>query len=204
MGKKKFKLILCDLGNVLINFDHRIAVRRILPFTNKRSEEIYSLFFDSPVTKDYEEGRLSSRDFYRRISKILSLKNLTFKKFSSIWNEIFFDNYGMLELLEALKKKYSLHLVSNINELHYRYIAKNFPRHISVFDRVFLSFEVGARKPAREIYRRAVEHAGFSFEDVLYTDDRADLIDEAKGMGIRAVLFKDVKDLKNKLKKIGV
>ena len=47
MRQRRFKLILCDLGNVLVKFDHRIAVKKILKFTDKDSDEVYQLFFDS-------------------------------------------------------------------------------------------------------------------------------------------------------------
>ncbi len=56
MTKNKYDVILCDLGNVLINFDHRIAVKKILYNTLKNEQDICQLFFDSGLTKDYEEG----------------------------------------------------------------------------------------------------------------------------------------------------
>ena len=70
------KLILCDLGNVLVNFDHTIAVRRILKFTNLPFDKLYQLFFDSPIIKDFEEGRLTSPQFFKKISKKLQLKGI--------------------------------------------------------------------------------------------------------------------------------
>ena len=143
MRQRRFKLILCDLGNVLVKFDHRIAVKKILKFTDKSFDEVYQLFFDSPLTKDFEEGRISSRLFFKRISGKLHLKGLTFKEFVSIWSDIFFDNKGMVALLRRLKKNYRLHLVSNINELHYDFILQKFPEHLSLFDDVILSYQTG-------------------------------------------------------------
>lgn len=198
------KLILCDLGNVLINFDHRIAVRRILPFTPFKFKAVYQLFFDSSLTKDFEEGKISSEDFFRRVSAQLRLKNVSFKKFEMIWNEIFSANKGMVEILSHLKKKHKLHLISNINELHYRYLVKKFPRHFEVFDKVYLSYEVGRRKPHKKIYHEAVRKAGFQFSQTLYTDDRIDLIDEARKIGIPSVLFKDVGDFQKQLKALKI
>ncbi len=198
------KVILCDLGNVLINFDHRIAVKRLLPYSKKSFHDIYQLIFDSKLTKDYEEGRISSREFFKRLSGCLALRKMPYKKFVSIWNEIFFDNKGMPELLSALKKKYRLYLVSNINELHYLYILEKFPRHLRLFDKVILSCRVGKRKPAPEIYLQAIEAAGVDARFALYTDDRPDLIDAAKKIGIPSVLFKGVKDFRAKLKKLKV
>lgn len=204
MSRRKPKVILFDLGNVLVRFDHRIAVRRILPFTGKDFNEIYRLFFDSPVTKDFEEGRVSPKVFYKKISRALEFKNMTFGKFASIWNEIFFDNRGMGALLKELKKQYRLHLISNVNELHYLYIAKKFSRLLGFFDRIILSYEVGKRKPAALIYRRAIQGAGYAADEVLYTDDREDLIDEARKMGIPSIGFKSVADFRGRLKNMRI
>ena len=64
MANNGYDSILCDLGNVLINFDHRVAVKKILGLTPKKEEDIYQLFFDSGLTKLYEEGKITSLDFF--------------------------------------------------------------------------------------------------------------------------------------------
>jgi len=198
------KVILCDLGNVLINFDHRIAVRRILPYTDKPFDEIYRYIFDSPATKAYEEGKISSYEFFRRLKKKLKFKKLSYRKFVTIWNEIFWENKEMSALLRLLKKDYRLHLVSNINKLHYDFIAKQFARAMSIFDKIILSYDVGARKPHPRIYRAAIEDKGFTRRDALYTDDRLDLTQKARGMGIASIMFKNARDLKKQLKSLKV
>ncbi|MFH0940934.1 MAG: HAD family phosphatase [Candidatus Omnitrophota bacterium] len=198
------KLILCDLGNVLVNFDHRIAVRKIMPFTQKGFDEVHQLFFDSKLTKDFEEGRLKPRDFFRRLCRILGIKNISFDRFVPIWNEIFSDNKPMAALLGALKKRHKLYLISNINKLHYDYIAGKFGRYIGLFDKCYLSYEVGFRKPHVDIYRKAMLGANVKPQECLYIDDRADLIKEAKKLGLRPILFKNVSDLKKQLRKMKV
>jgi FMN phosphatase YigB (HAD superfamily) len=189
------KALLCDLGNVLVNFDHRFAVRRIIPYTDRSFAEIYRLFFDSPLTKAYEEGKISSRRFYEGVRDRLSLKGLNYRVFAGIWSAIFFDNPGIVGVLARVKPGIRRHMISNINKLHYDYIRRRFPRHLGVFDRFVLSYEVGERKPHPKIYRAAIEAAGFSPEEVLYTDDRADLIEEAERLGIPSLLFTGVADL---------
>jgi len=198
------KLILCDLGNVLINFDHRIAVRKIMPYTARSFDEVYQLFFDSKLTRYFEEGRIAPRVFFRRLRGLLGLKGISFDRFVPIWNEIFSDNKQMAALLGALKKKHKLYLISNINKLHYEHIAKRFARHIKLFDKAYLSYKVGFCKPHVDIYRKAMQGADAKPRECLYIDDRADLIKEAKKLGLKPILFKNVVDLKKQLKKIKV
>ncbi|MFA5039437.1 MAG: HAD family phosphatase [Candidatus Omnitrophota bacterium] len=202
--KSPVKLILCDLGNVLINFDHRIAVKSILPYCSKSFDEAYQLFFDSSLTEDYEEGRISSKVFFERMNQALGGRDLTYDNFSESWSGIFFDNSGMLALLREMKKDFRLHLVSNINELHYRYIQKHFPSHLDVFDRIILSYEVGRRKPHPLIYEAALASCGARACDALYIDDRKDLVEAAQALGIRSLVFTSAQDIRRQLHLLGL
>lgn len=193
------KLILCDLGNVLIRFDHRRAVKKILEYTPKTFDEVYSIFFDSPLTKRFEEGKVSPEVFFNELAQSLELRGLAFKEFVPLWNDIFFDNPGIETLLEMLKRSYRLHMISNINALHYAYLLEAYPKIFKFFDKTYLSYEVGCCKPDFRIYKRAVSECGYRFDETLYTDDRADLIEEAKKIGIPSVLFKGVEGLKKEL-----
>jgi FMN phosphatase YigB (HAD superfamily) len=45
MADSKIRAVIFDLGNVLIDFDHRIAAKKLSKLTDKTGEEIYNLFF---------------------------------------------------------------------------------------------------------------------------------------------------------------
>lgn len=204
MTNHSLKLILCDLGNVLINFDHKVAVKKIITFTDKSFDEVYQFFFDSPLTGEYETGKISSFDFFTRLSQDLQITRLAYEKFVDIWNDIFFENPGMFEVLSLLKKKYRLHLLSNINALHCAYVLDKFPANLAIFDKLFFSHEIGYRKPHIETYRRCVMDCGYRGEETLYIDDRGDLIQEASRLGLKTLLFKNVSDLGVRLRELGV
>ncbi len=204
MTSSPLKLILCDLGNVLINFDHRLAVEKILSFTDKSSDEIYQLFFDSSLTEQYETGRISSRAFFKGLSRVLKISALSYPAFVDIWNEIFFVKEDISILLAGLKPQYRLHLLSNINELHCSYIVKNFSKSLAVFDKLFFSHEIGYRKPHLETYKRSVMDCCYAPQETLYIDDREDLVSEARRFGIHAVVYRNAEGLREQLMKHGV
>jgi putative hydrolase of the HAD superfamily len=56
------------------------------------------------------------------------------------------------------------------------------------FDHIVLSAEVGARKPAGAIYRRAIELAGCAPAEALFVDDLEQNIVAARRAGLRALL----------------
>lgn len=193
MIKNKYDAILCDLGNVLINFDHRIAVKKILSFTSKNEHDIYQLFFDSGITKDYEEGKIASLDFFKKVKDSLKL-DMDYAAFLPIWNDIFFEtplNKKIQSFLKSVKKRYKLVMISNINETHYEFLKERMPI-FREFNKLILSYEVGFRKPSHEIYDAALKAAGAKNIDVFYIDDRADLIEAAQGMGIKGITFNGV------------
>lgn len=190
MKQNKYDVIICDLGNVLINFDHRIAVRRILEHTPKKEEEIYALFFDSPLTGLYEEGKLSSDEFFCRVKEFLKL-DMDYDGFLPIWNEIFFEapiNIKMQNFLRKIKPKYRLIMMSNLNEAHFEFLRKRMSI-FSEFDKLVLSYEVGFRKPEPQVYKLALGFAGTQGPRAFYIDDRRDLIEAASKLGIKGIIF---------------
>ncbi|MBU1912965.1 MAG: HAD-IA family hydrolase [Candidatus Omnitrophica bacterium] len=190
MTKNKYEAIFCDLGNVLINFDHRIAVKKILTNTKKNEHDIYQLFFDSGLTKDYEEGKVSSSDFFKKVRDSLNL-DIGNEKLLPIWNDIFFEtplNKKIQAFLAEVKEKYKLVMISNINETHWEFLKNKIPV-FSKFDKLILSYKVGFRKPAIEIYNAALESVKTSPSKAFYIDDRKDLIEAALQFGIKGMAF---------------
>jgi len=200
MPEAGIKVILFDLGNVLVDLDFRPATERISGFCSKGPDEILKLFFNSEVTNSFEKGELSAEEFYKQAKDMLGLK-LGYESFVPIWNEIFFfslKNRTVYHIANRLKEKYRIGLLSNTNILHYRYIKNNFPV-FNVFERLFLSFEVGAIKPDKVIYRKVVKELRVLPENKFYTDDRPELVKSAASLGIKSFIFtsaeKLVKDL---------
>lgn len=205
MDNHKIKAIIFDLGNVLVDFNHRIAAQRISRFTDKSPEEIFNLFFDSELTQFFEEGKIAPQDFFLKVKKMLNLK-LNYQEFLPIWNEIFFlseSNLAVYNLAKTLKRHYKLALISNINILHFEYLKNKFPV-FDVFPNIITSYEAGSRKPAHLIYRKTLRALEVAPKEVFYTDDRPELVQGANELGIRGFVFKGIEQLKHDLESSGV
>ena len=72
------------------------------------------------------------------------------------------------------------------------------------FEKLVLSYEVGALKPDEKIYRRAIELAGLPPEKIFFTDDMQGHIDAARKLGIDAVQYTTTESLWDELRKRGV
>lgn len=199
------KAIIFDLGNVLVDFNHMIAAERISRFSVKTPQEIFELFFDSELTGLFEEGKISSQEFFLKIKETLNLK-LDYGRFLPIWNEIFFlseKNHAVYDLARSLRKRYKIALLSNINILHFDYLKKNFPV-FDAFHNVIASYESGFRKPHPSIYKETLNVLKACASEVFYTDDRVELIEGACRLGIRGFTFTGIEQLKKDLLGSGI
>jgi len=200
MGKSHINAVVFDLGNVLVDFDHMVAARKIFGLTKKTPQEIFDLFFDSELVALFEEGKIAPPQFFAKTKKMLGL-DLDYDNFLPVWNEIFSfteNNRQVYDLAKSLNKRYKVALLTNINALHFDYLKKKFPI-FDAFPNIITSFETGARKPAPLIYEKALDLLGAAPQDTFYTDDRIDLIEKACSLGIRGFVFKGVEQLKRNL-----
>ena len=202
---KEIKAVIFDLGNVLIGFDHTIAVNKILKHTPKKSRDIYDLFFDSDLTQEFEKGKTGKLEFFQQVQTALELK-ISYGEFLPIWNEIFFSKPESENFVGSLNSGIKLALLSNINQLHYEYIREEFSSTIGLFeaDKIIPSFRTGFIKPDKEIYDLALKALDVPRESVVYVDDRLDLIEAALSYGIKSIQFKSAKGLKQKFQDLGI
>lgn len=205
MDDGAIEVIIFDLGNVLVDFDHTIAAKRISAFCDKSAQEIFDMFFASEITILFEAGKISPQDFFLKVKQMLNLR-LDYESFVPIWNDIFFlsaKNRAVYSLINRLRNNYRTALISNINTLHYDYLKARFPV-FDVFHKVFTSFELGAVKPSHTIYKKTLEALGVRPENTFYTDDRIELIESAKELGIKSFAFTCVEQLRKDLVASGV
>jgi HAD superfamily hydrolase (TIGR01509 family) len=199
------KAVIFDLGNVMVSFNHHFAAEKIARLSAKTEKEIFQFFFDSPLTGLFEEGKISPREFFREVKKALKL-DIDYADFLPVWNEIFFltdSNRAVYKLAKGLRKNYRVALLSNINTLHFDYLKDNFPV-FDAFHNLLFSFEMKLKKPDARIYKKALAVLAARPEETFYTDDRQELIESSRKLGIQGFVFKGVKQLKKDLKDAGV
>ncbi len=196
------KAFFFDLGNVLVRFDHRVAAEQIVTHAKASPEDLYRLFFESPLVLAHDEGRITTRAFYGQLKERIGL-TLSYEQFVSVWNGIFEEDREMADLVRSLLPRYPCYLISNINRPHFDFCRKNY----SVLDEMtgwVLSYEVGILKPHQAIYQRGLELAGLVPPEVFYIDDRADLVEAARGMGFQVHRFEGVDPLRAELQGRGL
>jgi glucose-1-phosphatase len=191
------KAVIFDLGRVLVHFDFQRGYRSLEGLCQYSAAEIPGRIFPTGLVNRFETGLIGSRDFYAQFSEALGL-SIDYSRFCEIWTSIFTGALVPEALLEALAARYRLVLLSNTNPIHFEMIRATFP-HLRHFHQLVLSYEVGAMKPQPEIYRAAIEAAQCRAEECFFTDDIAEYVAGARQLGIDAVQFESLEQIKREL-----
>jgi len=203
MDQGSIGVIFFDLGNVILPFNHYQIAEKLSRFTKNADfqdpEMIFSYLFnfENGAINGYEVGKVSSLDFFQSLKEHLQL-TLSFEEFIPIWNDIFWENLEVSEIIRSLKGKKRLGLLSNTNPLHFDYILLKFPV-VQIFDKWILSHEVGFKKPALEIFQSAIKWASVEPERILFIDDMKSHVEVAVSLGIHGIHFTSATQLREKL-----
>ena len=198
----KINGIFFDLGNVLVKYDASITAKKLAEALKISQEQVWKDLFVSGLERSYTTGKISSKEFYQKIKDHYPHR-LSFEVFSEIWNNIFFENEGMDDLVQSLAKRYPLYLISNTNELHFDYIKSKFPV-LQHFKQHFPSHEVGHRKPDEAIFRHALRESKLKAEESVFIDDILEFIEAARRVGMHGIHFVSREQLMSDLRQLGV
>jgi HAD superfamily hydrolase (TIGR01509 family) len=184
------RTVVFDLGKVLLDFDYRLAVGRLMPRVKVSLAEIQRLLTESPLLSDYETGRLSTREFYERVREATGFDG-DLALFEAIFGDIFSEIEPMTALLPGLKKAgVKLCAFSNTNDMAIRHIRRHYPFY-GLFDHTVLSYEHGVMKPDARLYEIVEQTTGCAGPELLYFDDREENVTAALARGWRAVHHTD-------------
>jgi len=197
------KTLAFDLGNVIFGFDYNIALRQIEDKMEASIDTIIEEFYRNDFTLPFEKGLITGEEFYLNF-KNRFLADLDYHEFVDVWCKIFFPIPEIIDLVKKLKKDYSLYLISNINKLHFDYLYKEYAQIFSLFDGLVLSFKVKSVKPEIKIYEALKNVSRAEFKNIIYIDDRADLIAAAKRLNLQCIQFIDHAKLINDLKALDI
>ena len=195
------KAIIFDLGDVIVKVDKTEQFRK---FSAKSGKDAFQIrqYFEGRIKNELGRGEISPRQFYQRTSSELGLK-MNFEEFKKAWCDIFELNKDVAKLIENLKGKFKLILLSNTDALHFPYIRRKF-KVVNAFDELILSYEIGCMKPNPLIFLNALKKAKTLPFNCVYIDDIPEFVCAARLMGIGAFQYKNFKKLKSDLSKVGI
>lgn len=190
MKSKGIKNLLIDLGGVLINLDRERCLDNFKHIGFKNIEEKFCTYQLNGIFLAQEKGLITPAEFRNGIREMMG-KLVSDKQIDAAWNSFLVDipTYK-LDLLLKLREKYVVYLLSNTNEIHWKWTCKNaFPyRTFTVedyFEKAYLSFEMQMAKPEPEIFKAVIEDAGIDPKETFFIDDSEINCKTAEELGIQ-------------------
>ena len=199
---KKRRAIIFDIGRVLVRLDIAGAMGGLAGMISLTPQETWAAIEHDPRWHDWQEGRMSPRDWQLHICRRLGV-NLTFEQFSDIWNRVL-DPTPLLDgaFLESLSKRYCLAVLSNTDPIHVAELEKRFD-FFRFFEHRIYSCVVGACKPSPLIFRAALQACKTTADNAIYIDDIPAYVEAARQLGMTGIVFQSPEQLRADLELFG-
>lgn len=177
------KVVVFDLGKVLVDFDFGIAAAGIACRSTRLGVgEVVKLLDYAPLLVRYESGQIDTAQFCTEAISATGWQG-TREEFERAFADIFSAIDPMIELHAQLRQRgVPTWILSNTNDLAASWIRRRFP-FFSNFDGYMLSYQVKVMKPSPAIYQLIEQRTGCRGAELLFMDDRKENVDAAAVRG---------------------
>ncbi len=191
------KLILFDLGGVLVDCDNSFA-------TAAKELELSIDMIDSVFDKYEAEitlGKITPQQLYDRVLTEQKISANRDYDFLESWVNDYKTIKATFDLLPCIAAQYQVALLSNT----YRGVVELVKARRLIpqikFEFSFLSCELGMQKPDLSIYEFVEKSTGLNGAELLFIDDRVDFLIVPQKMGWGTIQFKR-SDINNSIEKL--
>lgn len=192
------KNIIFDLSEVIISgywrIENLIEKKYGIPAEDFLQQKInkYELFLD------LMRGNLKEEDYWNELLKGMNW-DITIEDLKNTAREYLNQPVeGTMEIIEQLKGKYQLILLSDHVKEWMQYIEQ-INHDIDLFDKKIFSYEIGSVKPDKQTFKTVLNRAQIIADETLFVDDHEINIKRAEEVGIHGIVFKNAEQLKQEL-----
>ncbi len=193
-----------DLGGVVLDIAMANVPVRWARLTGRDAGTLTERLMTDTHYRRLERGQMSLEEYHEHLCRLLDAP-LTFEQFYDGWNAIY-DGVmpGMESLLRSIRPHVRLIALTNTNAGHAEVWKPKYAELMDVFERIFCSHELGARKPEPASYQAVLDYLALPAGRLGFFDDREDNVQAAEAMGIRGVVFRTADDARRALRSWGV
>ncbi|RMF39443.1 MAG: HAD family phosphatase [Planctomycetota bacterium] len=197
LGTPSERIVMLDLGNVLVQFDHQIAIDALADLCGVARERIHRVVFQSGLQTAYEMGHVDDAGFVAAVQQRLGSRAAS-EDILRAYCDIFQPVEGMLEVVSEIESLgIPVGILSNTCSGHWDWIvSQSWPLLQRRYRPQILSFEIGSMKPHPEIYAATEAATGLRGPQIFFTDDRGENIAAAQLRGWHARPFESPQQLR--------
>lgn len=189
MKEKGIRNLIVDFGGVLIDLDRQRCIENFSKLGVPDTEAMLDVCHQQGIFLQYEQGMVSSAEFRNAIRERMQ-KPATDADIDAAWNSFLVTIPAYkLDLLLKLRERYVVYLLSNTNDIHWRWSCEHAFRYRAFrvedfFEKIFLSYEMKMAKPDVAIFRKVLDDTGIDPKETFFIDDSAANCRAAEILGI--------------------
>lgn len=194
-----------DVGGVLLKVDpdkNKQALLKILKSNTNSdySQKQHQAIVDQILPLWFSESDTGINIFSKYFSKDIAKTSIS--KFVSLHRQLCLVDTRMINLCQKLSKNYQIGIISNLAKDFIS--SSNSIFNFKFFKPIIYSGNVSCRKPDKKIFEIFCQQANCQFDNLLFIDDSARIVDAANNFGINSLLFTDQTKLELDLKQLGI
>lgn len=194
--------LLFDLGGIIFEIDFNKVISRWAAQSGADPKTLKARFYFDSFYKQHERGEIGAKEYFDSLRKLLGIR-LSDRQLEEGWNAVYGREMpGIRALLWRAGKKLPLYAFSNSNAAHHRVWAKKYAAVLRIFNGVFVSFQLGMRKPEPKAFRTIARSIGIKLSRIAFFDDTMENVKGARAIGMQAFHVKSTKDIKASLRQI--
>jgi FMN phosphatase YigB (HAD superfamily) len=200
----KVDAVVFDLGGVLLEVDFGKVFEAWGQSAGIPADVLRSRFRLDEAYERHERGEIGATAYFAALRESLGL-NLTDDQFALGWQECVRGEIpGVADLIAQFGSRLPLYVFSNSNVAHYQDWGPRYQHLLAAFRRVFLSFEMGMRKPEARAFEFIAAEIGVSLPNILFFDDTEENVLGARALGMQAVQVRGNEDLRTALTELNL
>lgn len=179
--------VLFDLGNVVFRIDFMRAFSVWAEHSGVSSEELLKRFRGGESFHRFERGELDEESYFAALATELDVP-LTHEQLVYGWNAIYTGVVpGLGPRLNTLGERLPIFAFTNTNATHQAVWQALYGELLTPFRKIYVSSEIGMRKPEPEAFRWVAEDMGTPPSEVLFLDDHTDNVEGARAASMSAI-----------------
>ena len=192
--------IVFDIGRVLVQLEPR-PLLELLARHGMPDHDLETLVMRLAL-HEHETGELPGDALLERVVA-LAPAPIPAAAARAAWLDMFELDAPMIALAHALAARHRVFLLSNIGDLHWMHLAREYGLH-RIGHGALPSFVAGSMKPAAPIYAEAERRFALEPARTLFIDDRHDNIAAARQRGWHGIVHEDYLRTRAALERAGV
>lgn len=194
------KNIVFDVGWVLVHLDYSPLLRFLRD--HGADVERMSDFTARIELVRHETGELPGEALLENLAR-LGTRPMNIAALRERWVGMFELELRMVDLARRLAERYRVHLLSNVGDLHWAYLSREYGLH-RIGHGALPSFVAGVMKPDARIYAEAERRFGLEPGETVFIDDVPVNVESARRRGWSGIQHAGYDETVQALAQLGV